>query len=237
MAERFKTSTERISLDDSVNYTESDLKQAFESFIQEEPEQTKTNVINFTSVLGTAMMLMASLFFIGKILPGDIFSDINDWMQPLAMIGGIFVTFKGLGIFSRRRNRKKKKQELEESPSFLKYKSAPNYASTSGTASGSSTSNSKTSSGKSTIGSTEFERAYYDTYALKKNKKLYKSRLDKKVDGVCGGLAKYLGVSSTVVRLIFIVATFMGYGSPILLYLGLSIALSKEPKILSEVQE
>jgi len=37
--------------------------------------------------------------------------------------------------------------------------------------------------------------------------------------------------------LIFIVATFMGYGSPILLYLGLSIALSKEPKILSDIQE
>jgi phage shock protein C len=236
MAERFKTSTARIALDDSVNYTESDLKQAFESFIQEEPEQTKTNVINFTSVLGTAMMLMASLFFIGKILPGDIFSDINNWMQPLAMLGGVFVTIKGLGIFSRRRNRKKKEKNLEESPSFLKYKNAPNFASTSGTASSGTSFNTKTSS-KSTIGSTDFERAYYDTYALKKNKKLYKSRIDKKVDGVCGGLAKYLGVSATVVRLIFIVATFMGYGSPILLYLGLSIALSKEPKILSDVQE
>jgi len=237
MAERFKTSTERIALDDSVNYTETDLKQAFESFIQEEPELTKTNLINFTSVFGTAMMLMASLFFIGKILPGDIFSNINNWMQPLAMVGGVIVTLKGLGIFSRRRKRKKKEKEFETSPSFLKYKSAPNYASTSGATSSNTSFNSKTSSGKSTIGSTEFERAYYDTYALKKNKKLYKSRLDKKVDGVCGGLAKYLGVSSTIVRLIFIVATFMGYGSPILLYLGLSIALSKEPKILCDIQE
>src|SRR5690554_4261067 len=33
--------------------------------------------------------------------------------------------------------------------------------------------------------------------------KLMKSRTDKKISGVCGGLAKYLGVSSTLVRVLF----------------------------------
>lgn len=33
-------------------------------------------------------------------------------------------------------------------------------------------------------------------------KKLYKSRTDKKICGVCGGLADYLGMDSTIVRLI-----------------------------------
>ena len=32
-------------------------------------------------------------------------------------------------------------------------------------------------------------------------KKLYKSRTDKKINGVCGGLAKYVGIDATVVRL------------------------------------
>jgi phage shock protein C len=229
MAERYKTSTERITLDETVNYTESDLKKAFESFIQEEPEKTKTNIINFTSIVGSAMIIMATLFMVGQVLPGNFFSGVSDWMQPLSILGGMFVTFTGLGFFSRRRNKKKKK-EFEESPSFLHYKNTPSssFASSSTKTSDSSSSNSRIS---------DFERTYYDTYALKKSKKLYKSVKDKKVDGVCAGLAKYLGVSATVVRMIFIIATFMGYGSPILLYIGLSIALSKEPKILSENQD
>ena len=33
-------------------------------------------------------------------------------------------------------------------------------------------------------------------------KKLYKSRSDKKLCGVCGGLAKYLEMDATIVRLI-----------------------------------
>ena len=32
-------------------------------------------------------------------------------------------------------------------------------------------------------------------------KKLYKSSTDKKINGVCGGLAKYVGIDSTAVRL------------------------------------
>ena len=62
---------------------------------------------------------------------------------------------------------------------------------------------------------------------MKKNR-LYKSRTDKKLAGVCGGLAKYFGLSPTAVRLLFILATFMWGVSP-LIYLGLAIAMPKEP--------
>ena len=36
-------------------------------------------------------------------------------------------------------------------------------------------------------------------------KKLYKSNTDRKICGVCGGIAEYFGIDSTVVRLIFII--------------------------------
>lgn len=41
-----------------------------------------------------------------------------------------------------------------------------------------------------------------------KERKLYKSRHDKKICGVCGGLAEYFGIDSTVVRLIAVVLLF-----------------------------
>ena len=44
-------------------------------------------------------------------------------------------------------------------------------------------------------------------------KKLRKSKTDKKLCGVCGGIAQYLGMDSTVVRLIAVLlAIFCGSG-------------------------
>ena len=44
-------------------------------------------------------------------------------------------------------------------------------------------------------------------------KKLYKSNTDKKLAGVCGGIAEYLGIDSTIIRLILVLAVlFAGVG-------------------------
>ena len=50
------------------------------------------------------------------------------------------------------------------------------------------------------------------------NKKLYRSRSNRVIGGVCGGLAQYLGVDPTVVRLIMALVTFVG-GMSLLVYL------------------
>ena len=44
-------------------------------------------------------------------------------------------------------------------------------------------------------------------------KKLYKSNTDKKICGVCGGIAEYLGIDSTEVRLIWILAIKIAFFS------------------------
>lgn len=53
-------------------------------------------------------------------------------------------------------------------------------------------------------------------------KKLRKSRTDIVISGVCGGFAEYFDVDPTLVRVIYLFLTFMGGGSPILLYFLLS---------------
>lgn len=50
------------------------------------------------------------------------------------------------------------------------------------------------------------------------NKKLTKSRNDRKLCGVCGGLAEYLNLDSTIVRLIWLLLVFFA-GTGILAYL------------------
>jgi len=41
-------------------------------------------------------------------------------------------------------------------------------------------------------------------------KKLYRSKTDRRIAGVCGGLAEYLGIDSLVVRLIFLAMLIFG---------------------------
>ena len=64
-------------------------------------------------------------------------------------------------------------------------------------------------------------------------KKLYRSRTDKKLCGVCGGLAKYLGLDSTIVRLILVPCVlFAGVG--VLAYLIAALVIPNEPEFIEE---
>lgn len=60
-------------------------------------------------------------------------------------------------------------------------------------------------------------------------RKLYRSATDKQLSGLCGGLAEWLGVDSTVVRLIAVVAVFFSFGTVVALYLIASLIVPKEP--------
>ena len=42
------------------------------------------------------------------------------------------------------------------------------------------------------------------------NKKLRRSRTDRKISGVCGGLAQFLGIDSTAVRVAMALLTLLG---------------------------
>ena len=55
-------------------------------------------------------------------------------------------------------------------------------------------------------------------------KRLTKGR-DEVIFGVCAGLGEYFDVDPTIVRILFLIAAFFGYGSPVLIYIILAIAM------------
>ena len=60
-------------------------------------------------------------------------------------------------------------------------------------------------------------------------KKLYKSRSDKKLCGVCGGLAKYLEMDPTIVRIIgALLVLFTGVG--LVAYIVAALVIPFEPE-------
>jgi phage shock protein PspC (stress-responsive transcriptional regulator) len=66
--------------------------------------------------------------------------------------------------------------------------------------------------------------------------KLYRSETDKIIGGVCGGLGEYLGIDSTVVRLVFVLLG-LASGSGLLMYFILWIIMPTETTIDWEASE
>ena len=56
-------------------------------------------------------------------------------------------------------------------------------------------------------------------------KKLFRSRYDKMICGVCGGLAEYFNIDATVIRLIMVFLAFMSFGTCILAYIIAAIIM------------
>ncbi len=63
-------------------------------------------------------------------------------------------------------------------------------------------------------------------------KKLYRSVSDKKIAGVCGGIAEYFETDSTLIRLALVVFCLLG-GSGILFYL-IALIIMPEPPVYDD---
>lgn len=50
------------------------------------------------------------------------------------------------------------------------------------------------------------------------NKKLYRSKTNKMISGICGGVADYLSIDPTIVRVLWIIFTLLG-GCGLLAYI------------------
>lgn len=63
-------------------------------------------------------------------------------------------------------------------------------------------------------------------------KKLYRSTSDKKIAGVCGGLAEYFNIDATIVRVIFVILLLPGGFPGLIPYVILWLVVPYKPEIL-----
>lgn len=59
---------------------------------------------------------------------------------------------------------------------------------------------------------------------MNETKRLTRSRMDRQIAGVCGGLAEYFGIDPTLVRIAFVLLAVMG-GPGIILYIILALVM------------
>jgi phage shock protein C len=60
-------------------------------------------------------------------------------------------------------------------------------------------------------------------------KRLYRSRTDRMVSGLCAGIAKYIGIDPTIVRVAGVIATVLLAGVPAGIYVILIWVVPEEP--------
>ena len=60
-------------------------------------------------------------------------------------------------------------------------------------------------------------------------KKLYRSRSNRMVFGVCGGLGNFFGIDPSLMRLLFVIGTLFGFGTFIFIYIAIFIIVPEEP--------
>lgn len=201
---RYKNTGE--SRDELFDISESELESTLESYLEAEEKDEKPGLLNFVSITGMAFLLVGFLAVMQLIFPIDL--DLTGALTALPILGGIFVLLYGLGFFSRERKKKKKKDKRLKK---IKEQTREAYASR----------------------SKQIE-AELDAFALKHKKRLFKSRRDKKIFGVCGGIAEYLGIDPTLIRILFVVFFFVGSGTPLFIYLLMGLVLEKEPPLIKD---
>lgn len=67
-------------------------------------------------------------------------------------------------------------------------------------------------------------------------KRLYRSREDQRIAGVCGGIAEYLGIDSSIVRILWVLLALAG-GPGVLLYIIMAVVVPEEPEFVQSTAE
>ncbi|MBI4151933.1 PspC domain-containing protein [Candidatus Woesearchaeota archaeon] len=68
-------------------------------------------------------------------------------------------------------------------------------------------------------------------------KRLYRSRTDKILGGVCAGMANYFEIDPVLIRLIWVLVALFSMGLGILAYIIAWIIIPEEPKATSRKQK
>lgn len=218
-------------LDHHLSLDDDELHDTLQDFLHDkEDAPSKNDLFNFPTILGAAMLFVATGYLFQTLgLP----IDVSELLIALPIIGGISIGILGLGFFTPERKAFKKWKHQSKllrrtaksfnNPSFdAEFELKPKTKTTEFTSFESDKKDSKADS--------FFHHIPIDSFGMRNVKKLYKSQKNKKLSGVCGGLAKYFNIDATLIRIIFLITFFAGWGSSLLIYLVLMFTMQDEPK-------
>lgn len=226
MADKTKEHFTQQNLNSLTDFEDHELRATMEEFLEKE-KKANTNIWNFATIAGIAMFFVGMVYMI-QLIGLAIGPDLSGLVEILPLIGGVLVTFVGFGFLvgDRKKRKYRKRKYRKKRYGDFNFDLDEEEDDAFGLKNDLDSKRGRKKRGHSTFN--------MDSYVYRHSKKLYKSRTDRKWAGVCGGLAKYFGISSTVIRLLFVITFFAASGTSLLVYIALAIALNKEPPELMD---
>ena len=191
-----------------------------------EDEIESDSIFNGPTIAGLALILVGIVYLLAEMGLWTGFM-LPDFMELLPWLAGIFVILLGFGLLSRGRSetRDAAARTPDASAKVHTEDASPDASSDASTAAESETSSSTGSSWKDKI----------NPFASgSSRKRLARSTREKKVMGVCAGIADYFNLDPTLVRIAFVVGVIASGGPFILAYLGLGWAMPKDTDVSAE---
>ncbi len=216
-ASEFLFEEQEEDLLDLENLTEEEL----EAMLFEEDDTSSKSPFNLPTIAGLSLILVGV---------GYIFQQLGLWngldfsllAGMLPWLAGILIILLGFGVLTWSPERKKQRARMRAEAAARKARSRASAETRASAASASKRSTASTSRAK--VKATQVKR------------RLQKSR-NKKISGVCAGLAEYFGIDPTLVRIAFVIGTIASGGPFILAYIILAIIMpnpDKPPKLTPE---
>jgi len=200
----------------TINVTEEDIQTSLKDFLKSEDEKSTVSIWNIRTISGLVFVFIA-LAFVGQAIGAELFGTaglplLNTIMSFLPYLAGAMVAVISLG-FLKQSKQKRMEIKKEETRNKETYDRLDDFL----------YAERQNNKEKSRRSSKSF------TQKLTASGGLSRSRTDSKMFGVCGGLAKYLGMNSTLMRIGFLIAFFLSSGSFFLLYIAMAVVMPKEP--------
>lgn len=208
MSTRTRTSA-RTEEDQSSDYLADDLfidevtDDDIEAFLEEREGEKEKSFWNLPTVAGLSIISVGIAYLLQQMGIALPF-DFAALVGALPWMAGVLIILLGFGVLSwtPRRKRKKEKDRIKER---IKERE------------------------KSPVAATVQPDTKEQRPGAKR--RLVKSRTNKKLAGVCGGLGEYFGIDPTLIRIGFVIATVFGGGFPAIpLYIVLAIIMSNADK-------
>lgn len=205
------------TIEKTLNITDQDLHSSLNDFLEEKEKKTKESIWNFSTISGLFLVLVSAAY-VGHSIGTTVFDLgtiplINTLMKVAPYFGGALLGVIVLSNLTKSKSKNvteaKEKQKVKET-----YDKLDEFLYTDR--------NAKFTKNKK-------KESSYHSFNVSSGQKLTRSRTDKKMAGVCGGLAKHLGINSTVLRLIFVAALFLSFNTFIFVYIALAFVMPKEP--------
>lgn len=206
----------------TLNISDKELHTTLNEFLDEKEKKPAESIWNFSTVMGLVLVFI-SAGFVGHVVGSEVLGIgsipfAETLITGAPYIGGAVLTLIILSMF-RRTKKEKIEETIEQERIKETYDKLDEFLYRDLNNKGGSKSSKKS----------------YENFSVSSGQKLMKSRTDKKLAGVCGGLAKHLGINSTIMRLIFVAAVFLSSSTFILVYIAMAFVMPKEP--ISEMDD